>query len=193
MRDPGPTVDDERALVRRAVDGDHDAYARLVELHRGPVFRFARRLAGDDSTAEDVLQETFLAAYRRLSTFRGEGSVRTWLLSIARNAALTTRRRRVGEPASYEPADTLMDLGLEAGWGQPSPEDRLVGLQSAVELDGALATIPEPEREVLLLRDVEGLSGEETAAVLDLTLAAMKSRLHRARLKLVAALRRGDP
>lgn len=178
--------------VQRAVAGDAAAFARLVNTWRGPVYRFARRLLRDDAAAEDVLQETFLTAHRRLGTWRGDGTFQSWLFAIARSEVLMSRRRRVGEPTEYEPMESLPELGAEAGWGQAmDPHALAERLEQHTHLEAALATLEADEREVLLLRDVEGLSGEDTARALGLTLAAMKSRLHRARLRLVASVKKG--
>jgi RNA polymerase sigma-70 factor (ECF subfamily) len=183
---------DDHQLVRQARDGDTRAFGELVVAHRGPVFRFARRLLRDDSAAEDVLQETFLTAHRRLGTWRGDGSFKRWLFAIARSEVLMLRRRRVGEPTDFEPMESLPELGAEAGWGQAmDPQALSERLEERSHLEAALGTLDEAEREVLLLRDVEGLSGEDTAAALGLSLPAMKSRLHRARLRLVAAVKKG--
>ncbi|MBE2248659.1 MAG: RNA polymerase sigma factor [Myxococcus sp.] len=183
---------DDGALVQQAVAGDRGAYDALVARWRGPLYRFARRLLHDDAAAEDVLQDTFLTVHRRLADWRAEGSFKSWLFSIARNQVLMLRRRRVGEPATHEPLESLAELGAAAGWGQVmSPHALTERLEQHTQLEQALASLDDEAREVLLLRDVEGLSGEDTAQALGLTLPAMKSRLHRARLRLVAAVKRG--
>ena len=183
---------DEEVLVQQAVAGDAAAFSALVTMWRAPVFRFARRLLHDDAAAEDVLKDTFLTAHQRLSTWRGEGSFKSWLFAVARSHVLMQQRRRVGEPKTYEPMESLTELGAEAGWGQQmDPQLLTERLEQHTLFEHALASMDQEEREVLMLRDVEGLSGEETAAALGLTLAAMKSRLHRARLRLVAAVKKG--
>lgn len=181
-----PSTVDEAEWVRRALGGDRVAQSRLVALHRGPVYRLALRLTGQGALAEDVLQETFLVALRSLEKWRGEGSLRAWLYSIARSRALMAHRRT---EARAEESVPLEELGLAAGWGLP-PSDALGRrLEAREALEAGLGRLEAEEREVVVLRDVEGLSGEEAAAVLGLSLPAMKSRLHRGRLKLVAALR----
>jgi RNA polymerase sigma-70 factor (ECF subfamily) len=183
---------DETQSLELARRGDAATFAALVAAHRGAVFRFAQRLTGDDALAEDVLQETFLAAHQGLAGWRGEGSFRGWVLSIARRQVLMARRLRVGQPATYEPEATLAELGLEAGWGAPmDPEALAVRAESRDIIEQALAQLDEEDREVLVLRALDGRSGEETARVLGLSVAAMKSRLHRARLRLVAAVKGG--
>jgi RNA polymerase sigma-70 factor (ECF subfamily) len=180
----------DAALVTRARDGDRQAFSTLVQRHRGAVLRFARHLVTDAASAEDVLQETFITALHTLADFRGEGSVKAWLLAIARSKAWRQRRRRQGEPAKWEPVESLEQLASAAGYGVPlNPEELTSRVERQSLLEHALAQLAAEEREVVVLRDVEGLSGEETAAALGLTLAGMKSRLHRGRLHLVGALK----
>lgn len=173
-------------LVARAARGERAAFAALVERHQRAVFRVARGLTRSDDAAEDVLQETFLAALRAIGQYRGEASVLGWLCAIARNAAL--RRGRRADQVPYEPV-ALEALGADAGWGQPDVERLVAAAEDRQRLGQAMTALPEEEREVLLLRDVEGLSGEEAAHALGLSMAAMKSRLHRARLHLAVLLR----
>lgn len=173
-------------LLTRAGSGDREAFAALVERHQASIYRFARTVVSRPADAEDVLQQTFLAAWRAAPGFRGESSVRTWLFTIARNSALTLRARDARWPESEVPME---DLGLAAGWGGTDPESAAVAAERRVALETAFRALAPAEREVLTLRDLEGLSGEETAALLRLTLPAMKSRLHRARLALAARVR----
>ncbi len=176
---------EEDHLIEAIAAGDTAAIRAFVEAYRAPVFAFALRLSGDSALAEDILQETFLSALRGIRTFRGEGSLKAWLLTIARREAIALMRRNHDTPT---PQDSLESLGISAGWGASSPEDELGEQQRQARLEQGLARLAPADREVLLLRDIEGLSGEETAAALGVPLAAMKSRLHRARLRLLAAL-----
>lgn len=145
--------------------------------------------AASRADAEDALQEAFISAWRSARTFAGTGSARAWILTIARNALHRHYRRRVGEPAGHVPLD---QLGADAGWGTvASPDELLERIEDRDLLARALAALPDPDREVLILRDLEGLSGEETATALQISVQAMKSRLHRARLRLAARLGRG--
>lgn len=170
-------------LLRRTAVGDRAAFEEIVARYETAVFRLARALA--EHSAEDVLQETFLAVWRNASTFDGSSSARGWILAIARNAAYRQFRRHAGEPAQHE---TLSELGAAAGWARYDPKifERLAH-RELVQI-GFRSLAPE-EREILVLRDVEGFSGDEVASLLELTLPAMKSRLHRARLKFLAAAR----
>lgn len=139
--------------------------------------------------AEDALQEAFLAAWRAAGAFAGTGSARAWMLTIARNALHRRYRRRAGEPVDVIPLDRL---GAEAGWGAVDAPDQLVErLEDREILERALARLDQADREVLVLRDLEEFDGEETARLLGLSVGAMKSRLHRARLRLAAHLREG--
>ncbi len=189
----GP-VASEAALVSRAAGGDGSARSALVRAHQGAVFRYLRRLVTDGAAAEDLTQETFVTALSRLSTWRGEGSLRGWLLSIARSQWLMAQRAPAARHQPEEDA-SLERLGLAAGWGAPmDPEVLATRLEAHAVLERALTALDLEAREVLTLRDLEGLSGDETAQALGLSVAAMKSRLHRARLALVAEVKRGgDP
>lgn len=173
-------------LMARAAAGDRRAFERLVERHAAAVLRLATAVTDDRATAEDVLQQTFLSAYRNAASFRAEASARTWLLTIARNAAYRLGAKRGREDLMDEP---LMTLGREAGWGSDDPEALAIAAQRRDTLTRALQTLSPSDREVLILRDIEGLSGQEAAEVLAITGAALKSRLHRARLRLAGALR----
>lgn len=159
---------------------DFDA---LVTRHQASVFRLARLLTRSESDAEDVLQQTFLSAWQHRAQFRAESSVRTWLLTITRNTALTARGRQLREPLDPTPLD---DLGIRAGWGGPSPEDLALEMERHDLLAAAFARLSADDREILTLRDLEELSGDATAQLLGVSLPAMKSRLHRARLALAA-------
>ena len=190
METAPPTDAEDVSLVERASRGDRQAMNALVHRHRGAVFQFARRILADAALAEDVLQETFIAAHASLASFRGAGTVKGWLLAIARAKAATALRRRAGEPATFDPVDSLEVLGARAGWGHPlSPEDLASRVEQRSLLERALAALATDEREVVVLRDVEGLSGDETAAAVGISIAAMKSRLHRGRLQLLAQVK----
>ncbi len=173
---------DDHHLILEVAQGSPGALATLYERHERAVWSVARAFARDPSEVDDLVQETFLAVLRSASTYRPGESARAWLYAIARNAGRRSHRRdrEVPEPS-------LLELGVEAGWGSP---DHALGREAdANALAWAIASLGPRDREIVLLRDVEGLSGEECAAALALSVAAMKSRLHRARLRLLAALR----
>jgi RNA polymerase sigma-70 factor (ECF subfamily) len=182
-------TEDDIALIRRAAGGDRDAFERVVVRHQASVYRFIRTLTSDLSRAEDALQETFLSAWTSARGFRGESSATTWLFTIARHAIERQFRRHAGEPA---PADrvALDALGIAAGWGRTrDPEQALLKHEESAIVRRAIEGLNAADRRVLLLRDLEGLDGEEAAAVLGIGIAALKSRLHRARLRFAARLR----
>lgn len=177
-------------LLREAATGDGAAFEALVHRHQASVFRFIGVLGVTGADAEDVLQEAFVAAWRGASGYEGTGSVRSWLLTIARRAAHRHRRRRAGEPPAHEPLESLDALALRAGWGDAvavQVDERAADARACIAR--ALARLEDDEREVLVLRDLDGLTGEEAARALQLSVPAMKSRLHRARLHLAALIR----
>lgn len=179
-----PRTDQE--LIALSAAGDRSAFDRLVERHAAAVLRLTNLVTGDPMTAEDALQQTFLAAYRNAASFRSEASVRTWLLAIARNAALRHRSKRGREDIM---AESLMQFGLDAGWGSEDPEVLAIAAEREELLRRAMGDLCTEDQEVLILRDVEGLSGIEAAEVLGIGERALKSRLHRARLRLAGSLR----
>ncbi len=176
-------------LLARSASGDTTAFDALVVRHAADLHRFVASLGVHGADADDVLQEAFLAAWRGAGTYRGDGSARAWLFSVARNAVRHSVRRRVGEPDHFAPIeaiDSIEAIAEAAGWGSAADSNA----RDTTELvRTALARLAPPDREILVLRDVEGLSGEETADALSLTVPGMKSRLHRARLRLAALVR----
>jgi RNA polymerase sigma-70 factor (ECF subfamily) len=175
------TGDEGEAIVSAARSGDAGALDSLLSRYQPHVLRFGMKMCGDVEDAKDVLQETLLAAARTLHGFRGESSVSTWLYTIARSFCIKKRRRRVHEPKVVSLESEAPRAG-EVPDRTPDPERRLATKEVAAALDSAIAALEPGTREVLLLRDVEGLSAAETAEVTGLSVAAVKSRLHRARL-----------
>lgn len=178
---------DDVELVERLKDGDQAAYAQLVDENAGRIYRLALRMMGNEADAEDVLQETFLSAFKAIDRFEARSSLSTWLYRIASNAALMRLRRK-------EPEQVSVDEPLERDDGDLMPrqffdfcclpEDDLLRVEAREEMVRAVEDLSPTLRSVFVLRDVEGLSTEETAAALDLSISAVKSRLMRARLKL---------
>jgi len=176
---------DDEELLRRTAAGDHDAFDEIVDRHAAAVFRLTRSLTRDGFTAEDAMQEAFLAVWQHAGDFRGETSPKVWMMTIARNSAHRTHRRRSGEPSELEP---LEELGLNAGWSA-GDSDLVDALEKRERVERGFRGLDLDDREILILRDAEGLSGAEVASILGLSSAAMKSRLHRARLRFMANLR----
>lgn len=186
-------VFDESALVARAKSGDTSAFTELVARYEGKIFRLARHITQNDEDAEDVLQESFLKAYSHLDEFQGNSKFYTWIVRIAVNEALMKlRKRKTDRTVSL---DESIDLGEEpvvreiAVWDD-NPEQRYSKQELREILDRAIDSLRPAFRTVFLLRDVEDLSTEETAAALDLSVPAVKSRLLRARLQLREKLTR---
>jgi RNA polymerase sigma-70 factor (ECF subfamily) len=182
---------DDVTLLARVAERDRDAFAVLVERHWAPMWRFAAHAGRDAAAAEDALQETFAAVWRSAGTFRGGPGARGWLYAIARRALGHELRRRADEP---EIVGSIDDLGEAAGWGDAGAHGRVVAaLEDRDRVRKALAALAPADRDVVVLCDVEELSADEAAAALELGVPALKSRLHRARLRLLAELRKeGD-
>ena len=187
MTGPAP----ERAdadLLDAARAGDGAALEALLERHETRLYRFARRLCRHREDAEDVLQESLLAAARALPGFRGAASIGTWLYTIARSFCIKKRRRSVFAPTEVS-LDTEASVAAR-GVADPArrPDEALEASRLETALEAAIAGLDRPYREVLLLRDVEGLSSAEVARVTGVSVAAVKTRLHRARGRLREAL-----
>ena len=173
-------VDADAALVRRIAAGDGAAVHRLMDRFAGPLYGLARALTGNEADAEDVVQETFAAACEAAGSFRGEASVKTWLTKIlVRRAA---RSRRAGLRWRF------LSLSSPAAADEPPPAPASPGPASAVDSDMDVTVMLErlsPEhREVIVLRELQGLSYEEMAAALGVPRGTVESRLHRARREL---------
>jgi RNA polymerase sigma-70 factor (ECF subfamily) len=184
-------MQDERdqQLLERASAGDHAALESLLERHQAEVYRFGLKMCRDAEDAKDVLQDTLLALARGVRDFRGASSISTWLYAVARSFCIKKRRKRQSAPAHERSLDT--DAAPEAGrLADPArgPDEAFTGKQIERALDRAIAALEPMYREVLILRDVEGLTAPEVAEVLGLSVQAVKSRLHRARLAVRAEL-----
>jgi len=186
---PSAGLGDE-GLARRAVAGDHEAFERLVERYRDRVYRLSRRLTGSASDAEEVLQETFVSAYRRLGGFRGEAAFSTWLYRIATNAALMLRRGRARHPT--EPLDDYLPrFDRQGRHARDADHARAADAETILDRERlarharlALERLPERYRTPFVLRDLEELPTAEVASVLGLSHALVRQRVHRARLML---------
>lgn len=169
-------------LVERIKQGDAKATDALLKRHETRVYRFGLRMCGNEDDARDVLQETLLAAFRNLPTFRGDSQISTWLYQIARSFCIKQRRRREGEPAAHESVEA-QEVKKLAG-DEPQGDSKTHAREVGTLIQAAINTLQPDHREALVLRDVEGLSAEEAADVVGIEVGALKSRLHRARLAL---------
>ena len=168
--------------------GDREEFSRLVDAYSGPIYRLALKMLGVPTDAEDVLQNTFLKAFQHLKDFEGRSSLSTWLYRIASNEALMLlRKQRPEVPLSdAEPEDDDNSNYYPAQLTDWCclPEDEFLSSESQAALDRAVRHLPETQRIVFVLRDIEGLSIQETGEALNLSEAAVKTRLLRARLRL---------
>jgi len=168
--------------------GDREEFSRLVDTYSGPIYRLALKMLGIPTDAEDVLQNTFMKAFQHLKEFEGRSSLSTWLYRIASNEALMLLRKQRPEitlsdavpedddNSDYSPAQFTDWCCL--------PEDEFLSSESQAALDRAVQHLPETQRIVFVLRDIEGLSIQETSQALNLSETAVKTRLLRARLRL---------
>lgn len=174
-------------LVTRVQQGQHDAFEELVSRYAARLYSMGRRMCGNDDDAEDMLQETFIAAFKGMDAFRAEAKFSVWLFQIAKHACMRMRRKSKFAPhetLSLEELapneDELKTLSV-ADWRR-TPIDELLNKELQGALDEAVQLLPPDHRMVLLLRDVEGFSAEETGQIIGASVSAVKSRLHRARL-----------
>lgn len=188
------TQDEDSALAVAAQGGDVAAFERLVERHRGRVYGLALRMLNSPDDAAEVLQEAFISAYRNLGSFRGDAQFGSWLHRIAANHALMRLRHRkvlreveaeLDEPAFNERGSLVDEVAeMKDAEGQAMDKE----LRRAIE--EAAARLGDEYREVFVLKDLEGLSYEEISELTGASVPAVKSRLHRARLSLRAAIDR---
>ncbi len=172
-------TNEDAGLAMRARGGDSNAFVALVGRHQDRVFRFVARMTGSRDDALDITQDTFMKAWQAMPRWRPEAQFGTWLLQIARNAALDALRRRA--LVGFDPLDDAAPVVDDA----PTPEERLHTKQRFGSLDAALAALAAEHREVLLLREVEELSYAEIAAALGVAEGTVKSRIARARAALL--------
>jgi RNA polymerase sigma-70 factor (ECF subfamily) len=174
---------DEAALVDRARRGDRAAMEGLLASVAPSIRRFAARMCKNDADADDVLQDALLSIATHLDSFEGRSSLPSWAFTIARTACSRRRRGLKNAPAE---GDEALDARASE---RPGPEDTTSSLETSELVAQALARLPDDYREVLLLRDAEGLTAPEASQVLGVSVDALKSRLHRARSALRDALR----
>jgi RNA polymerase sigma-70 factor, ECF subfamily len=189
----------ESALIDRLRAGEVTALETLMERYTDRVYRLARGVTRNTADAEEIVQDVFLRLFRKIDGFDGRAALSTWIYRITVNAALSKRRGKAKElevplesdlptfkPDGHREGDRSFVL---ADWS-PTPEDRLLSGEAREVLSRALDDLPDTYRTVLVLRDVEELSTEETAELIGESIASVKSRLHRARMALRERLTR---
>jgi RNA polymerase sigma-70 factor, ECF subfamily len=183
-------TDDDAELVTRALAGSEDAFRRMVERYQRPVLSVISRMVGDPALAEDLAQEVFVKAYRKLKTFDRQRKLSSWLFKIAHNATLDHLRRFRPETVTLEATsadggDSWEVLGADEAQG---PERRAESSQTMARLEAALRRLGPSYREILLLRFREGLAYHEIAEVTGMAMGTVKVQLHRARKRLAAEM-----
>jgi RNA polymerase sigma-70 factor (ECF subfamily) len=192
-RRKAPTIEQrDSELVALARKGDREAFSRLMMEYQSKIYRLARRMTETNEDAEDVLQEAFIKAFRSLAGFKGKSKFSTWLYRITVNLALMKLRRKkldsvsLDEPISTDEGAVQREIEDES----LDPLEELIESESVEILDRAVGELPKGYRAVFVLRHVEGLSTEDTARILRISVPAVKSRLHRTRLMLKEKLLR---
>ena len=197
----------ESAIVERLREGDEAAFAGLVDRYGASMLRFARTFVRDAAVAEEVVQETWLAVLEGIGRFEGRSSLRTWMYTILANRARTRGEREArtvpfaalvaADAGNSEPAvdpDRFLDAGhpeRPQAWAVPPrawPEERLLASETLAVIGEAIAALPETQREVIRLRDVEGWPATEVIEVLGISDANQRVLLHRARSRVRSAI-----
>jgi RNA polymerase sigma-70 factor (ECF subfamily) len=179
---------DEPLNLEKLQSGDRDEFTRMVTTYSDAIYRIGLKMTGQADDAEDVLQETFIKAFKSLKSFQGKSQLSTWLYRIALNEALMLLRKRKPESPIFtadEETDSAIGLPVEniVDWCY-LPEETLLTQETRQKLDDGIKNLPENLRTVFILRDLEDLSTAETAQTLNLTENNVKTRLLRARLKI---------
>lgn len=184
------TIEEENDAVRRVLDGDADAFSPLVEAYQKNVYNLALRMTGNPEDALDMAQDAFIRAYNSLSSFRGDSKFSVWLYRIVSNVCLDFLRARKGRAAVSlsQTGPDGEDAALEIPDERALPEAELERALTRDSVRRGLQALPDDQREILLLREIQGLSYEEIAAALSLEGGTVKSRIFRARKKLCAYL-----
>ncbi len=175
---------EDRETIERVLNGDYDAFEGLVEKYQARIYRHLKKMVKDGHLAQDLLQETFLSAYKGLPGFTGSSSFSTWLFRIATNTALMYLRKNRPDSVEYDDEirnqsnSTLPPISSEF---VNTPLEILLSNEGKRKIEEAIDELPALYRSVIVLRDVEGFSLEEVSKIMDSSIAAIKSRLHRAR------------
>ena len=187
-------ADEERRLVEVAQRGDVASFNELVRLFEGRVYNLCYRMLGDADSAADAAQDAFLSAFRNLRSFRG-GSFRSWMLRIATNTCydvLRVRKRRPSVSLDMEADDELASSPLQIADTAESPDDFAQRRELAAAIQDGLTALPDEQRIVLILSDIQGLAYEEIAQITNSNLGTVKSRLSRGRARLREVLKAGE-
>jgi RNA polymerase sigma-70 factor (ECF subfamily) len=196
--EPPPSLGElsDEALVSDARTGDVAAFEELVSRYEEKLYRLAMRFVRNENDAKEILQDAFLLAWRKLPSFEGRAHFSSWMYRVTVNSSLMFLRSRNRhpevmlddvEPDALNKAAEHSEQGTAADWSQ-QPEEKLQSKELRLHIQKAVDALPDGLRTVFLMRDVEGLSTEETAELFSLSQVAVKTRLHRARLALREAI-----
>jgi RNA polymerase sigma-70 factor, ECF subfamily len=180
--DSTPRFDTDLDLVRRAQQGDSDAFSSLFHAHKARIYSVCLRMTNNTAEAEDLTQDAFLQVFRKLQTFRGDSALSTWLYRIAVNTVLMHFRKKalrqisLDEPYSQDAKMVRREYG--------SKDDRLTGSVDRIALARAIKELPAGYRTIFLLHEVEGYEHQEIAQLLDCSVGNSKSQLHKAKLRI---------
>ena len=186
--------DPDAACVARVLGGEREAYRLIVERYQSKVFRLAAALLKNREDAVDIAQEAFVRAYANLGSFKGDSRFATWLYKIVNNLCIDwIRRRQTAKSEEFEETnrseEDSLAPGLISGRLHANPQGQLLRRELAAKLQVALEALPPKHRQILWLREVEGLSYEELSEVLDIPKGTVMSRLYHARSKMQESLR----
>ena len=186
----------EEQLVRRLKKQDEQAFNELVRLYQGRIYRLVFRMIGDQQEAEDLAQEVFVTVFKSITGFRGDSKLSTWMYRVATNHCKNRikylgRRARGKKKELDEIADAsaIESATMSTSAYVPTPDEQLQGRQIERFVQRALAELPDDQRELVVLRDIENMTYEEIQDVTGLPAGTVKSRLHRARLALAQKVR----
>ena len=186
-QNPGDLTDMD--ILSEVSAGKVDAYGKIVGRYHGRLYNFIYRFVGDRETAEDIVQETFLRAFRKRDEYRAIANFSTWLFTIAGNLAKSELRRRKRWRMISAERDEETDTGMELPDESARPDKVAPSSIAAVQIQNAITSLPTNYRQVILLRDVEGMSYQEISEIVDCPVGTVKSRVNRARLKLQQKLK----
>jgi RNA polymerase sigma-70 factor (ECF subfamily) len=195
---PAAKPPSDEALIARAKAGEFEAFEELVGRYQDKVYRLAYRFVRNETEAKEIVQDTLLSVWRKLDGFKGDSQFGSWLFRVTSNAALMRLRsqRRHAEVSTEELPPGYLDnpqsaygqvLAQGENWAK-RPDDELQSDELRKKIQAAVDDLPDIYRTVFLVRDVDGLSTEETAEALDLSIPTVKTRLHRARIALREAI-----
>ena len=186
-QNPGELSDMD--ILAEVSSGNIDAYGKIVGRYNGRLYNFIYRFVGDRETAEDIVQETFLRAFRKRTEYRAIANFSTWLFTIAGNLAKSELRRRKRWRMFSLERDEETDTGMELPDESARPDKVAESSLADVQIQQAIASLPDNYKQVILLRDVQGMSYQEISEIVDCPVGTVKSRVNRARLKLQQKLK----